>query len=175
LTSWSPALAYIIRPKFCARPRCSVTTTSTLTRQSARQPTQSHTMFRSALLRTARSAARAAPRCQAAMARSAVRPSFVQARQTTPSTYFQAVRRYAASAGLSQEEVTGRIMDLLKNFDKVWEEACAMRLDFLANSTVQVQDTSKVWRMASVHCRMLTETTAERRITLPQRPGSRQP
>jgi acyl carrier protein len=36
-----------------------------------------------------------------------------------PSVYFQAVRCYAASAGLSKDEVTGRIMDLLKNFDKV--------------------------------------------------------
>lgn len=43
-----------------------------------------------------------------------------------PSVYFQAVRCYAASAGLSKDEVTGRIMDLLKNFDKVM----LMRLDF---------------------------------------------
>jgi len=43
-----------------------------------------------------------------------------------PSVYFQAVRCYAASAGLSKDEVTGRIMDLLKNFDKV----TTMRLDF---------------------------------------------
>jgi hypothetical protein len=53
------------------------------------------------------------------MARPAARSSFLQPRQTTPSPYLQAVRCYAASAGLSQEEVTGRIMDLLKNFDKV--------------------------------------------------------
>jgi NADH dehydrogenase (ubiquinone) 1 alpha/beta subcomplex 1 len=33
---------------------------------------------------------------------------------------FQAVRCYAASAGLSKDEVQGRILDLLKNFDKVW-------------------------------------------------------
>ena len=30
-----------------------------------------------------------------------------------------AVRCYAAGSGLNQEEVTGRILDLLKNFDKV--------------------------------------------------------
>jgi hypothetical protein len=53
------------------------------------------------------------------MARPVARSSFFQPKQITPSTYFQAVRCYAASAGLSQEEVTGRIMDLLKNFDKV--------------------------------------------------------
>ncbi|EUC51301.1 hypothetical protein COCMIDRAFT_31441 [Bipolaris oryzae ATCC 44560] len=76
-------------------------------------------MFRTALLRSARSAVRAAPRCQAAMARPVARSSFVQPKQITPSVYFQAVRCYAASAGLSRDEVTGRIMDLLKNFDKV--------------------------------------------------------
>jgi hypothetical protein len=53
------------------------------------------------------------------MARPVARSSFFQPKQITPSTYFQAVRCYAASAGLNQEEVTGRIMDLLKNFDKV--------------------------------------------------------
>lgn len=78
-----------------------------------------HSMFRTALLRSARSAARAAPRCKASMARPALRSSLLQPRQTTPSPYFQAVRCYAASAGLSQPEVLGRIMDLLKNFDKV--------------------------------------------------------
>ncbi|EAT89450.1 acyl carrier protein [Parastagonospora nodorum] len=75
-------------------------------------------MFRTALLRSARSAVRAAPRCQASMARPIARTSFFQPKQTSP-TYFQAVRCYAASAGLSKDEVTGRIMDLLKNFDKV--------------------------------------------------------
>jgi hypothetical protein len=53
------------------------------------------------------------------MARPVARSSFFQPKQITPSTYFQAVRCYAASAGLSKDEVTGRIMDLLKNFDKV--------------------------------------------------------
>lgn len=66
------------------------------------------------------------------MARSVPRPSFIQSKQASPSVYFQAVRCYSASAGLSQDEVTGRIMDLLKNFDKVWH----MELDFepMANS-----------------------------------------
>jgi NADH dehydrogenase (ubiquinone) 1 alpha/beta subcomplex 1 len=53
------------------------------------------------------------------MARPVARSSFFQPKQITLSTYFQAVRCYSASAGLSQDEVTGRIMDLLKNFDKV--------------------------------------------------------
>ncbi|KAL5120955.1 mitochondrial acyl carrier protein [Pleosporales sp. CAS-2024a] len=53
------------------------------------------------------------------MAFPVARGSFFQPKQIYPSTYFQAVRCYAASAGLSKDEVTGRIMDLLKNFDKV--------------------------------------------------------
>ncbi|KAF2031068.1 acyl carrier protein [Setomelanomma holmii] len=57
------------------------------------------------------------------MARPVARSSFFQRKQITPSTYFQAVRCYAASAGLSQDEVTGRIMDLLKNFDKLNAES----------------------------------------------------
>lgn len=104
-------------------------------------------MFRTALLRSARSAARAAPRCQAAMARPVARSSFFQPKMS-PSTQFQAVRCYAASAGLAKEEVTGRIMDLLKNFDKAWE----MLHGHGASLTLaQVQDTSKVLRMLS-HC-----------------------
>jgi hypothetical protein len=55
------------------------------------------------------------------MARPVARSSFVQPKQITPAAYFQAVRCYSASAGLSQDEVTGRIMDLLKNFDKVMD------------------------------------------------------
>ncbi|KAF3045120.1 mitochondrial acyl carrier protein [Didymella sp. IMI 355093] len=74
-------------------------------------------MFRTALLRSARSAVRAAPRCQASIARPA--RAFVQPKQITPAAYFQAVRSYASSAGLSNDEVQGRILDLLKNFDKV--------------------------------------------------------
>ena len=36
-----------------------------------------------------------------------------------PSTFVSAVRCYSAHAGLSKDEVQGRILDLLKNFDKV--------------------------------------------------------
>lgn len=75
-------------------------------------------MFRTALLRAARTAAVAAPRFQAPIARPVARSLF-QTKQITPSARFQAVRCYSASAGLSRDEVLGRIMDLLKNFDKV--------------------------------------------------------
>ncbi|KAF2007809.1 acyl carrier protein [Amniculicola lignicola CBS 123094] len=76
-------------------------------------------MFRTALFRSARQAVRAAPRCQTAIARPVVPRSLFQQKQIAPAAYFQAVRCYSASAGLSKDEVEGRIMDLLKNFDKV--------------------------------------------------------
>ncbi|KAF2088603.1 acyl carrier protein [Saccharata proteae CBS 121410] len=76
-------------------------------------------MFRTALLRSARSAACSAARFQAPIARPVVSSFLVQSRQQAPAACFQAVRCYSAQAGLSKEEVQGRIIDLLKNFDKV--------------------------------------------------------
>lgn len=84
----------------------------------------------------------AAPRCQASIARPA--RAFVQAKQITPAAYFQAVRSYASSAGLSQDEVQGRIMDLLKNFDKVRRCSFAMEAPGSMLTNSQVQDASKV-------------------------------
>ncbi|KAG9246168.1 acyl carrier protein-like protein [Calycina marina] len=74
-------------------------------------------MFRSALLKTARSAAGQAIRTPAAMARPASLSNFVSSK--TAFAPFQAVRCYSAAAGLQKNEVEGRIVDLLKNFDKV--------------------------------------------------------
>lgn len=77
-------------------------------------------MFRSALVRSLRSVA--APRV---VRRS---PLSLQAPRSTPifrSSQFapclnsQAIRSYSAPAGLNKTEVEGRIVDLLKNFDKV--------------------------------------------------------
>ena len=54
------------------------------------------------------------------MARPAVRSSLFQAKQPmVPAARFQAVRCYSAAASLGKDEIEGRIMDLLKNFDKV--------------------------------------------------------
>lgn len=54
---------------------------------------------------------------------SAVRPhlatSFLQSSRSVPSFIIPSIRCYSAPAGLTKEEVQGRIMDLLKNFDKV--------------------------------------------------------
>ncbi|WPH00334.1 Hypothetical protein R9X50_00315900 [Acrodontium crateriforme] len=83
--------------------------------------TRHHTvnMFRTAIVRSARCAAQAATRVQRPVIQRAIRAPFVQSRISTPATAFSAVRCYASSSGLAQEEVTGRIIDLLKNFDKV--------------------------------------------------------
>lgn len=69
-------------------------------------------MFRTSLLKSATRVAAAQPAL-----RTAVRTPFITSRFATPT--LSAVRCYASGSGLSQEEITGRIVDLLKNFDKV--------------------------------------------------------
>ncbi|KAJ9649008.1 mitochondrial acyl carrier protein [Coniosporium tulheliwenetii] len=77
-------------------------------------------MLRTAIIRSARAATRSVARWQAPIAARPLAPSsFLRSRQTAPAVYFQAVRCYSAHSGLSKEEVQGRILDLLKNFDKV--------------------------------------------------------
>ncbi|GLI78019.1 mitochondrial acyl carrier protein [Penicillium ochrochloron] len=73
-------------------------------------------MFRSAIVRSLR----------ASVPRAAVKPSAVFqirsspiAAQFTPSLVSQSIRFYSAPAGLSKDEIEGRIVNLLKNFDKV--------------------------------------------------------
>jgi hypothetical protein len=84
-------------------------------------------MFRSALLRSARalprlSVSRSAPTPSVARPSSLLRPS-----QFAPAASVPAFRFYSAPAGLAKPEVEGRIVDLLKNFDKVgsipWTES----------------------------------------------------
>lgn len=68
-------------------------------------------MFRTALVKSARAAA----------PRTISRPLAIARPVTsrfTP-TIFQAVRCYSAAAGLGKDEVEGRIVDLMKQFDKV--------------------------------------------------------
>ncbi|PQE32343.1 acyl carrier protein [Rutstroemia sp. NJR-2017a WRK4] len=76
-------------------------------------------MFRTALLRSARCAASKAVQRPAAIARPIVPSSFVTKSQFAAPSAFHAVRCYSAAAGLQKDEVAGRILDLLKNFDKV--------------------------------------------------------
>lgn len=80
-------------------------------------PHKSPNMFRTALVRSARSATCQAVRKSSPIVRPASTGLFTKS-QFAPSA-FQAARCYSASAGLSEVEVTGRIADLLKNFDKV--------------------------------------------------------
>ncbi|KAJ5585105.1 uncharacterized protein N7459_004905 [Penicillium hispanicum] len=76
-------------------------------------------MLRSAIVRSLRaSAPRAAIKTPAPFQiRSS--PVAVRASQFTPCFVSQTIRSYSAPAGLSKNEVEGRIVNLLKNFDKV--------------------------------------------------------
>ncbi|KAK0937777.1 mitochondrial acyl carrier protein [Friedmanniomyces endolithicus] len=76
-------------------------------------------MYRTALLRAARTAVQASTRVQRPAFRTALQTPFLQSRTTTPAISVSAIRCYASASGLGKEEVAGRIMDLLKNFDKV--------------------------------------------------------
>lgn len=71
-------------------------------------------MFRTAVLRTAAQVSRAAAPASFAVSRAAAVPSFAPR-----AVAWGAIRTYAAAAGLKKEEVEGRIMALLKGFDKV--------------------------------------------------------
>ncbi|QSZ31484.1 hypothetical protein DSL72_001049 [Monilinia vaccinii-corymbosi] len=79
-------------------------------------------MFRTALLRSARSAVSKAAQRPAAIARPIAPSSCVTKSQFAPSA-FQAARCYSAAASLNRKEVEGRILSLLSNFDKVSDPA----------------------------------------------------
>ena len=79
-------------------------------------------MYRTALLRSARCLAQASTQVQRPAIQRAIRSPFMQTRISTPATSISAIRSYASSSGLGSDEVTGRIIDLLKNFDKVRSE-----------------------------------------------------
>jgi len=96
-------------------------------------------MFRTALLRSARSLSLKA---QAPIARRAVPSAFLPVKIAAPSASIPSTRFYSASAGLGQDEVQGRILDLLKNFDKVG--STRIRSLVLALTQSQVNDASKV-------------------------------
>jgi NADH dehydrogenase (ubiquinone) 1 alpha/beta subcomplex 1 len=77
-------------------------------------------MFRTAIARSARVVAQSSSRSYSTPAfRRAIIPSAPFARIPAPVSRIAAVRCYAAGSGLNKDEVTGRILDLLKNFDKV--------------------------------------------------------
>ncbi|KAK7513091.1 acyl carrier protein-like protein [Phyllosticta citricarpa] len=77
-------------------------------------------MFRTALLRSVRGAASSVARFSAPIARPAVPALLAQSRQAAPAAAsFNAIRFYSAGGALNSNEIEGRILDLLKNFDKV--------------------------------------------------------
>jgi hypothetical protein len=77
-----------------------------------------YTMLRTAAVRALRAAA--APRLrQTTSFRSQTFHPIIRSSQFAPSIVLPSIRCYSAPSGLSKEEVQGRIMDLLKNFDKV--------------------------------------------------------
>ena len=87
---------------------------------------RSFNMIRTALFQSARCASRVAARSQPST------PRIVPRCLSIPSTAYpyrlpklpQGTRAYSAPAGLAKPEVEGRIMDLLKGFDKVCEDEC---------------------------------------------------
>ncbi|KAI1913864.1 mitochondrial acyl carrier protein [Ophidiomyces ophidiicola] len=77
-------------------------------------------MFRSAFLRSLRTASMPRTVRNSSTVRQLPRASaIVRQAQFAPCISYQTIRSYSAPAGLNQTEVEGRIVDLLKNFDKV--------------------------------------------------------
>lgn len=83
-------------------------------------------MFRTAMLRSAASAVRAAARPAAAVQRTSLLAAVAPRVVVVPRVQsLGAVRMYSAAGSLGKEQVEGRIMSLLQGFDKV---SCGMPL-----------------------------------------------
>jgi NADH dehydrogenase (ubiquinone) 1 alpha/beta subcomplex 1, acyl-carrier protein len=82
-------------------------------------------MIKAAILRSARSASRQPSRNFSAIARPALNSSATSSPRFVPLA-FHISRCYSSAAGLAKPEIEGRIVDLLKNFDKV---SCADAID----------------------------------------------
>ena len=83
-------------------------------------------MLRTAAVRALRAATRAPILRQSTPIRTQI-PSLSQSSYRAPTFALSSIRCYSAPSGLSRDEVQGRIMDLLKNFDKVrslYQTAC---------------------------------------------------
>ena len=75
-------------------------------------------MFRTALIQSLKCASKQALRSHAPVAQQITPCSFAILTCSNPRASFQPSRYYSVPAGLAKQEVEGRIMDLLKNFDK---------------------------------------------------------
>ena len=76
-------------------------------------------MFRTAAFRALRLRSTSSAVRQFSSLRPRTTHTFLRPRQISPAIVIPNIRCYSAPSGLSKEEVQGRIMDLLKNFDKV--------------------------------------------------------
>ncbi|EXJ95614.1 NADH dehydrogenase (ubiquinone) 1 alpha/beta subcomplex 1 [Capronia coronata CBS 617.96] len=76
-------------------------------------------MFRVGAVRALYAVTRAQVPRQLPAFRSRISSSLLQSSRVAPSLVVSGIRSYSAPGGLSKEEVQGRIMDLLKNFDKI--------------------------------------------------------
>lgn len=82
-------------------------------------------MFRSAIVRSLRASV---PRAVRTPVASQIRSSpIARPAQFAPRFVYQGVRLYSAPAGLDKTEVEGRIVNLLKNFDKVRHAGSPLR------------------------------------------------
>jgi len=77
------------------------------------------TMMRTALVQTLRYASRHSLRTPPTTLRPLTICLSISSARLFPNIRVQGARSYSAPAGLAKPEVEGRIMDLLKNFDKV--------------------------------------------------------
>ena len=100
-------------------------------------------MFRAALAQSLRRLPRTSTRAQQPIVRRAIASPFISSRISSPAFTVSAARCYSSASGLGQEEVTGRIVDLLKNFDKVWWFGVRSG-DITHTDIPQVSDPSKV-------------------------------
>jgi NADH dehydrogenase (ubiquinone) 1 alpha/beta subcomplex 1 len=75
-----------------------------------------------------------APRAVKTPAPFQIRSSPIAARvpQFTPCFVSQSIRAYSAPAGLNKSEVEGRIVNLLKNFDKVRQNVIGPRFAIIS-------------------------------------------
>ena len=125
-------------------------------------------MLRQVLARSLRSVVRTAPQRHQPVLRTATPVAYTTFSRPSHVIQRLGARCYSAPAGLSKDEVEGRIMDILKNFDKVPSLAGPFWDNML--TWVQVQDPSKV-RSGSVplYDLRLTSRKAEREYSLRER------
>ncbi|MCJ1236411.1 Acyl carrier protein, mitochondrial [Varicellaria rhodocarpa] len=90
-------------------------------------------MLRTTISKTTRGALRSTAFTQAPILRSICLYTTVISHRSPSSRNIQGVRWYSAPAGLGKGEIEGRIVDLLKNFDKVSDASKLSNTSHFAN------------------------------------------